>query len=234
MAKFCASCGTPCADDAAFCTGCGKPLAAPQQPQYQESPAPQYSEQPQAVSKPAPDFKKVLEQVTGFIRQYLKIIIIVAAVFALLVGFLNLGAAYDVSVTTKYGDERETENGSLAALRGSEESMEEVPLYVISTYLIGVAGWVGAALMGFCVYMLIKNIADSRKFFSWGAIIFGAGSLLALLFALFGGTVSESFMGQTVKVIFGVNWTYWVATILGALLVVVDKVLFKDDASPLQ
>ncbi len=261
MAKFCEACGTPCADNATFCAGCGKQLTAqpapqqpqyqapqqpqyqaPQQPQYQAPQQPQYQapQQPQYQApqqpqyqqqyayQPAPAAKSV--DFVATIRQYLHIIIIVVAAFALLTGILNLGGMYEVSQTSYAAGIKGPSADAGVNLLRSNETMEHFELYVISTYVIGIAGWIGAALLGFSVYMLMKKQAGSKLFFSLGSLIFAAGSLIALLMALFGGTYSES----AYKVVIGVNWTYFVAVILGAGLVVIDKVLFKDDAHPLQ
>lgn len=251
MAKFCTSCGTPCADEASFCTACGKPLnapSAPQEPQYQAQPQapvqPQAPIQPQAPVQSAPAAQqKPLDMVVGYTRKYLKIIIAVVAAFALLAGILNLFGLYNVSVTTSFNGEKQTSvGGSLGDLRSSSTSMEEIPLYIISTFLMGLVGLASAVLLGGAAYILFSNkelvISNkqfkSRQLFSIGSIVLGAGSLLSLLMGLFGGTYSESVMGFSIKAVFNVNWTYWVAVILGVLLVVVDKVFFKEDASPLQ
>ncbi len=254
MAKFCDACGTPCADDATFCAGCGKQLTAqpapqqpvyqapqqpvyqaPQQPQYQ---APQYQQpqyqapqQPQYGYQPAPAAKPT--DFVGYIRQYLKIVIIVVAAFALLAGFLNLFGLYDVDATTTVNGKSNTvTGGSLADLRS--DAPDDVALYIVSTYVMGIVGLAAAGLLGYAAYLLFNNKPGSKNMFFYGSIALAAGSLVALLMGLFGGTVSESAYGMTVKMSLGVNWTYWVCVILGAGLVVIDKVLFKEDSRPLQ
>lgn len=253
MAKFCDACGTPCADDATFCAGCGKQLTAqpapqqpvyqapqqpvyqaPQQPQYQ---APQYQQpqyqapqQPQYGYQPAPAAKPA--DFVGYIRQYLMIIIAVVAAFALLAGILNLFGLYDVDATMTAMGQTQKNSGPLSDIRNS--GMDQVTLYVISTYVMGIVGLAAAGLLGYAAYLLYSKKPGSKNMFFYGSIALAAGSLVALLMGLFGGTVSETSYGMTVKMTLGVNWTYWVCVILGAGLVVIDKVLFKEDSRPLQ
>ncbi len=246
MAKFCEACGTPCADDAAFCAGCGKQLnaqpapQAPQQPQYQAPQQPQYQapQQPQYGYQPAPAAKSF--DFVGFIRQYLHIIIAAVAAFALLAGFLVLFGLVDVSATAEIFGNKQTSSGSLADLRGN--SMEQIPVYIISTYVMGIVGLAAAALLGLCTYVLFSKKPltlggkqyGSKLLFTVGSLVLAGGSLIALLMGLFGGNYSESAYGMTASATFAVHWTYWVCVILGAGLVVIDKVLFKENSYPLQ
>lgn len=246
MAKFCDACGTPCADDATFCAGCGKQLnaqpapqqpvyQAPQQPQYQapqyqqpQYQAPQYQQpqyqapqQPQYGYQPAPAAKPA--DFVGYIRQYLMIIIAVVAAFALLAGILNLFGLYDVTLTAM----GQSQDISLGDIR---EKPQGYDLYVVSTYIMGIVGLAAAGALGYVAYLLYSKKPGSKNMFFYGSIALAAGSLLALLMGLFGGT--QELFG--VKATLGVNWTYWVCVILGAGLVVIDKVLFKEDSTPLQ
>ena len=252
MAKFCDACGTPCADDATFCAGCGKQLnaqpapqqpvyqapqqpvyQAPQQPQYQAPQQPQYQasqyqqpqyqapQQPQYGYQPAPAAKPA--DFVGYIRQYLMIIIAVVAAFALLTGILNLFGLYDVTLSAM----GQSQDLSLADIR---ENPQGYDLYVVSTYVMGIVGLAAAAALGYVAYLLYSKKPGSKQFFFYGAIALAAGSLVALLLGLIGGT--QEVFG--VKATLGVNWTYWVCVILGAGLVVIDKVLFKEDSRPLQ
>lgn len=223
MAKFCPNCGTQCEDNAVFCAGCGNKLAAPaapQQPVYQAPQQPVY--QAPATAPAAPG------NLADTVRKNLKIIIAVIAAVGLLVGIMNLFGTYDVKVTASYMGQSASQEVALSDIR--KDTPDEGMMYVLSTYLMGIVGLATAGLAGYSVYLLSKNAPGSKKFFSYAALVGAAGAVVALLMALLGSKIEM----YGVEATMGVHFTYWIAVIVNAAALYVDKGILKNDYAPLQ
>ena len=245
MAKFCPQCGTPCDDNAAFCAGCGNKFApaAPQQPVYQAPQQPQY----QAPAAPAAPAMSTEEK----IRKNMKIVVAVFAVVMLLVGIMNLFGLYDIEANGSEGslsDLREQlgevmdSMGSmggdfdLGAIIDNDLLMPLIQLlcFLGSSYVLGIFATIAGLLAAYALYKFMNNQAGSAKFFGKAISIGGVGSIIALVMALLGSNIEISIMGYSQTLEIAVNFTFWLAGVVGIAYMYLRKGMLKGDLSPLK
>ena len=238
MAKFCPNCGTSCEDNAVFCAGCGNKLAAPaapQQPVYQAPQQPVYQapQQPvyQAPQYQAPAAPAAAPAAAGnladTVKKNIKIIIAVIAAVGLLVGIMNL-VGYDVEMSASYGGQSASQDVALSDMR--EDTPDEAMVYVLSTWVMALAGFAAGGLGAYSLVLLNKNAPGSKKFFSYAALAGTALSVVALVMGLLGGKIKMYGMEATISV----HFTYWIAVIVNAAALYIDKGVLKNDYAPLQ
>lgn len=219
MDRFCPMCGAPIDGKTAFCINCGAPLGNPQPSPYQAA-----QSAPQRRTRPAPPANPLVH----YIKSYLKIIILVVAVFSLICGIMNLFGTYDVEATVSFAGEEDSSSGPISDVR--EDTPDDLVLYALSTYVMGIVGFAAFGLASYTIYLLLMNAPGSKKFFSLTALVGTVGTAVALLMALFGN--SMEMMGAEMS--FSIHFTYWVALILYAGLLCVDKILLKKRYAPLK
>ena len=225
MAKFCPNCGTSCEDNAVFCAGCGNKLAAPaapQQPVYQAPQQPVYQapQAPAAAAAPAGNLADT-------VKKNIKIIIAVIAAVGILVGIMNL-VGYDVEVSASYGGQSASQDFALSDLR--EDTPDEAQIYVLSTWVMAIAGFAAGGLACYSLVLLNKNAPGSKKYFSYAALAGTALSVVGLLMGLMGGKLKMYGVEATISV----HFTYWLAVIVNAAALYIDKGVLKNDYAPLQ
>ena len=226
MAKFCPNCGTSCEDNAVFCAGCGNKLAAPaapQQPVYQAPQQPVYQAPQYQTPAAAP---AAAGNLADTVKKNIKIIIAVIAAVGLLVGIMNL-VGYDVEVSASYGGQSASQDVALSDMRENPEGGET---YVLSTWVMALAGFAAGGLGAYSLVLLNKNAPGSKKFFSYAALAGTVLSVVALVMALLGGKIEMYGVEATI----GVHFTYWIAVIVNAAALYIDKGVLKNDYAPLQ
>ena len=227
MAKFCPNCGTSCEDNAVFCAGCGNKLAAPaapQQPVYQAPQQPVYQAPQYQAPAAAP---AAAGNLADTVKKNIKIIIAVIAAVGLLVGIMNL-VGYDVEMSASYGGQSASQDVALSDMR--EDTPDEAMVYVLSTWVMALAGFAAGGLGAYSLVLLNKNAPGSKKFFSYAALAGTALSVVALVMALLGGKPEMYGVEATI----GVHFTYWIAVIVNAAALYIDKGVLKNDYAPLQ
>ena len=220
MDRSCPVCGTPCDENSVFCAGCGTQITTPQRAPRPASQRPA-QRRSRASAPPA-------SPLVRYIKRYLKFIILAVMLFSLISGIMNLFATYDVEATVSFNDEEASSEGPLSDLR--ENAPDELMVYVLSSYLMGIVGFTVCGMLGYTTYLMIMNAPGSKKFFGLSGLVGTIGSFIALLMALLGG--SAEYMGAEMS--FSVNFTYWLSVILYAGLLCVDKVLLKKRFAPLK
>ena len=218
MAKFCPNCGTSCEDNAVFCAGCGNKLAAPAAPQQPVYQAPQY-QAPAAAPAAAGNLADT-------VKKNIKIIIAVIAAVGLLVGIMNL-VGYDVEVSASYGGQSASQDVALSDMREDSKGAE---IYVLSTWVMALAGFAAGGLGAYSLVLLNKNAPGSKKFFSYAALAGTALSVVALVMGLLGGKIEMYGVEATISV----HFTYWLAVIVNVAALYIDKGVLKNDYAPLQ
>ena len=235
MAKFCPNCGTSCEDNAVFCAGCGNKLAAPaapQQPVYQAPQQPVYQAPQQPVYQapqyqaPAAPAAAPAGNLADTVKKNIKIIIAVIAAVGLLVGIMNL-VGYDVEVSASYGGQSFSDDVALSEMRENPEGGET---YVLSTWVMALAGFAAGGLGAYSLVLLNKNAPGSKKFFSYAALAGTALSVVALVMGLLGGKIEMYGVEATISI----HFTYWIAVIVNVAALYIDKGVLKNDYAPLQ
>lgn len=209
MAIFCENCGTPNSEESILCTSCSAALNKEPIP---DSPAAPTRDNPWAAA----------------FRQNIKLIIAVVSVLALMIGIMNLFGTYEVNASASFLGQKATESAPLYEIR--EDAPDEIMLYIISAFVLGIACLGAAGLGGYSLYLLLNDKAGSRKFFSLSILVGLAGSLLAILLAIIGCRIT--YWGVTMS--FGIHITYWLTAILYGALLCADKLLLKDNCAPLK
>ena len=227
MAKSCPNCGTSCEDNAVFCAGCGNKLAAPaapQQPVYQAPQQPVYQAPQYQTPAAAP---AAAGNLADTVKKNIKIIIAVIAAVGLLVGIMNL-VGYDVEMSASYGGQSASQDVALSDMR--EDTPDEAMVYVLSTWVMALAGFAAGGLGAYSLVLLNKNAPGSKKFFSYAALAGTVLSVVALLMGLLGGKIEMYGVEATISV----HFTYWLAVIVNAAALYIDKGVLKNDYAPLQ
>lgn len=209
MAIYCENCGAPNDDYAICCTNCGAMLNRDPIPEAPVNYAPQ---NPWAAA----------------FKQNIKLIIAVVSVLALVIGIMNLFGTYDVSASASFMGEKESGSGPLSELR--EEFPEDIFLFIVSSFVLGIGCIASAGLGGYSVYLLLQDGFGSKKFFQLSIWVGLISSVLSLLLALIGCRVT--YWGITMS--FGIHITYWLSLILFVALLCADKLLLKNDYAPLK
>ena len=224
MDRTCPVCGTLCDENSVFCAGCGTQFTTPQRAPRPASQRPAQRPAQRRSRASAPPASPLVR----YIKRYLKFIILAVMLFSLISGIMNLFATYDVEATVSFNDEEASSEGPLSDLR--EDTPDELMIYVLSSYLMGIVGFAVCGMLGYTTYLMIMNAPGSKKFFGLSGLVGTIGSFIALLMALLGG--SAEYMGAEMS--FSVNFTYWLSVILYAGLLCVDKVLLKKRFAPLK
>ena len=75
----------------------------------------------------------------------------------------------------------------------------------------------------FLAFLRMKRANGARKFLHYAALVGTAGSVLAIILALLGGSMEQS----GVKASLSIHFTYWISLILNGFLFYIDKVVLK-------
>ncbi len=207
-----------------FCKNCG----APSETEVCPNCASQAQPEPQA-----PVSSDFFQQT---VKPNLHYILAGIALVAFLWGILNLFSVFNVKANVTMGDMSESEYGTVseAAEMLDESDSSAAPIY-IGNIIFGLTNLAVAAIGIFYFLKINKNMPyydnfigsklSLRPAFMMGAL--GAiGVILQFILYLFSG-VSESFMGVTVDLSIGINWTSWVLLVIYGGIAALDKFVLE-------
>ena len=255
-AAFCAGCGNkfaPAAPQQPVYQAPQQPVyQAPQQPQYQAPQQPVYQapQQPQYQAPAAPAAPAMSTEEK--IRKNMKIVVAVFAVVMLLAGIMNLFGMYEVEANGGAAIQLSDFREQLGEMMDSMGSMGgdfdlgaiidndllmpliQILCFLGSSYVLGIFATIGGLLAAYALYQFVNNQAGSAKSFNKAISVGGIGSIIALVMALLGSNIEISIMGYSQTLEIAVNFTFWLAGIVGVAYIYLRKSMLKGNLSPLK
>lgn len=206
MEKFCTSCGTPYEEGTRFCGNCGAALT-------EDAVAPAAT-----VANPADTVKKLA-----------KFILIGFAVIALVLAVLNFGGFYDVTATATWGELTQSESGPVKDLYEAEMFV----VVAIGNYTNAVLMVLTAAvaILGILKEFNISSVSDkiikSKKACKELCLTGLLGTIALGIQIFFYLLTGMNDTGSEITVSIAAPWFAWVALVLFAAIIVIDKVLIN-------